>query len=51
MLMIATYTVVGIVCTAMLYLAIDVGALGILLYFAGGSANPFVSLASVRYSP
>ena len=25
MLMIATYTVVGIVCTAMLYLAIDVG--------------------------
>ena len=27
-----------------LHLAIDVGALGVLLYFAGGSANPFVSL-------
>ncbi len=26
------------------HLAIDVGALGALLYFAGGSANPFVSL-------
>ena len=26
------------------HLAIDAGALGVLLYFAGGSANPFVSL-------
>lgn len=26
------------------HLAIDVGALGLLLYFAGGSTNPFVSL-------
>jgi two-component system sensor histidine kinase RegB len=26
------------------HLAIDVGCLGVLLYFAGGSANPFVSL-------
>jgi hypothetical protein len=26
------------------HLAIDVAALGVLLYFAGGSANPFVSL-------
>ena len=27
-----------------IHLAIDVGILGLLLYFAGGSANPFVSL-------
>ncbi|MBV5333212.1 sensor histidine kinase, partial [bacterium] len=26
------------------HLAVDAGALGVLLYFSGGSANPFISL-------